>query len=192
MSKKVSQLNENNISAHNVSNPDNYELDPLQHPLKIPSGSDVFLTLTFDNQHQFLASPGSTRTTPVKGLMGYINKRIFNFTKYCDNNVWSIIDDMFESYDARLEMSEALASKGRYYPRLHWHLVGRVGNSIKYLFGLSVLYDMSIGYHNVVLDTEEVKTEYMAYMKKQEEEWDAFNGNLHRIVNYRTKSLNTI
>lgn len=132
-------------------------MDPIHEKTILDSGTPVMLTLSPDNTHQFLRSTMCGR---------------LNLFKEFYRKILSSVFDLFTTYEGSLEISEALASDGHHFPRLHYHIVGVIRCPIKYLLMMGVLKNKGTGYHTTIIKSPDDYTKYQSYIKKQRKLWE--------------------
>lgn len=126
--------------------------------LKLTKGH-IFLTITFNDRDQ-------------KANLDSFRKRIRYISDKFRNIIKPKLIDCMDNFDCTLEISEALASKGSYYPRLHYHILGYLNNPIYLLLVLGYFYKKhEYGYHVISSLTEEQFKDKYKYLLKQREQW---------------------
>jgi hypothetical protein len=128
-------------------------------PPKLERGTPIMLTLSPDNTKQYSCFSVHTR----------LNK----FNKNYHDDIEPIMDKIFIQYNMSLEITEQLCSEGnKYFPRLHYHLVGVVACPISfYLYMTELSVKHTTGYHIQVIDTKEDHQHYDKYILKQRKLW---------------------
>lgn len=96
-----------------------------------------------------------------------------------------LLKKCFREYYYVWELSEALTSNGKYYPRLHVHLIGYLKDPILYLLTLGSIADQGYGYdaRRYLLDESQVAYYQDKYMAKQRQQWKITCENNHH--NYK-------
>lgn len=94
---------------------------------------------------------------------------------------------MFKEFEGYVELSEPVASNGSHYPRLHYHILGRISSSITYLLTLGYFVErLSTGYHHTKIEDEKHYNAKYEYIIKQREQWKqspyTFNNKLYKIL----------
>lgn len=145
--------------------------------------SSCFITITLDDRNQKVSSdytPGSELNFRRRQM-----NRLLHATKLVNNVVVPALDDFMSEYQLVTEISEALQSKGKYYPRIHFHVIGVLTDVISCLMHMGDLYHIGLGYHIISdLDTQQYNKK-VDYMNKQVAHWTKFL----RRRNYTTIKL---
>ena len=147
-------------------------ISPQDSSLKCTT-SNVFITITLDDKLQSVPSRTVQTNNPIKPRQREIN-RLKRISAQLTNNIVPYLDDFMGDYAVVTELSEAMASKGKYYPRLHFHILGYLACPIAMLLAMGDLTNMGYGYH-IINDLNgkefDVKQEYI---NKQRKQWRKF------------------
>lgn len=118
----------------------------------------VMLTLTFNDRSQY-----GHLTIP---------HRLNKFREHYTSHIKPQLIKCFNQFDMSMEISEVLASEGKKYPRLHYHILGTIKDPIVYHMTMGLFFNKyDIGYHNTLVDTPEKMAYYDMYILKQRAQW---------------------
>ncbi len=144
-------MKQNNKTPHSVDS-------HSENTNKLEEGH-IFLTITFDNRDQ-------------KGHLLSFKKRIAHINTLYRENIKPHLIKCMTNYQCSLEISEALASKGSYYPRLHYHILGYLENPLYLLLTVGQLVQgRNYGYHIIANLTEKQFNQKLIYINKQTLQW---------------------
>lgn len=149
--------------------PEYLQKPPKKDPNELVFKKGVhFLTITLDDSLQRLTSP-ETRADRSKAPNPklFIKNRMKRIKSDYDLYVKPHLDEIGTCYHGALEISEALASKGKYFPRIHFHYIIKIDNPAIALMYLGTLQHMGYGYHLIPNLTDEQQEEKNLYIKKQ-------------------------
>lgn len=133
-------------------------LDSAKLKCKLNTADPIMLTLTLDNTLQY------TRLKSPKTRLNRIRKDY-------DDILNPLFRRVFRQYKLSIEVSETLASEGKKFPRIHFHLVGYYFNTVELLVELGYLTHEGYGYHITECNTPEKYEYYLKYIEKQHEQW---------------------
>lgn len=135
--------------------------------------SNCFLTITLDDRQQKITHDSTGSDTVVNYRRRHVN-RLQHVTNLLTNKICPAIDTFMESYEIVTEISEALASKGKYFPRIHFHVLGYLSCPISFLLSMGDLYHMGFGYHIIGSLSKPQWTIKEKYIKKQKKLWNRY------------------
>lgn len=134
--------------------------------------SPCFLTVTLDDRNQRV-SQCADASTKVNYRRRHLN-RLVQATNLINNVVIPAVDDFMSEYTLVTEISEALQSKGKYYPRIHFHILGELTCPISFLMHMGDFFHAGLGYHIICNLNTEQYNKRVDYIKKQQQYWRMF------------------
>lgn len=135
--------------------------NPSTDKLKLILVSDmlIMLTITLSNKQQYV-SYKKTKSRTARVFEDYTT------------HIIPLLKDNAHAYEMCQEISEALSSEGKYFPRLHYHILIKIKNSVNLLMDLGHIQDVGYGYHITTIENQEKLDHYKKYIKKQHKEWN--------------------
>lgn len=134
----------------------------------------VFLTFTLDDVHQFLPT-----SEPVRVKRTRSRNRVITCLKLFDDTVVPVLKNCMETFEWSIEVSEALASNGKHFPRIHFHVIGLLKDPVFFLLEIGYLmYTYSWGYHVIAGLTEEQFNVKLEYLCKQRKLWALYGKSI--------------
>lgn len=134
-----------------------------------------FLTITMDNHGQHNDLLPKNRLKRVRT----------DFHEY----VKPLLDSSFRDYDCRLEISHAMSSRGKYFPRLHYHVLGHILDPIELQLGLGYLCSKYYGYDIWCNIKQKMWDEKQTYISKQHSHWEIYMRR-HNLLSHNIKCVN--
>lgn len=130
----------------------------------IQADMPVMLTLTFNNHMQH--------------AINTVKHRLNKVNEYYTDRIKPSLNKIFVVYEVSLELSEPLASDGKHFPRLHYHVLGIIKDPIEYHLHMGLLFmKYDIGYHTTLIKTPKQHELYKKYIRKQRKQWDSSQYN---------------
>lgn len=143
-------------------NPDDLRTPPT-HEVKLQDGIRVMITITLPNMFQYIPDHKmGERKRELSYKQGFI-KRLQKVSNIRDTVLVPLMKESLREWICNLEISEALASNGKHFPRLHYHIIGKIKNTFLLLHSLGAIsYQNIIGYHIARIDRDfKEKVEYV-------------------------------
>lgn len=170
-------------SPHDSATDDSQEV-------KLVKGNYSFLTFTLDDRHQGFPQ---NQTAPKTFKKNRSRSRVMTVIDDFETHVIPVLEESLSEFDWTLEISEAFASKNKHYPRLHFHVLGRISQPIYLLLELGYLfYRLDMGYHVIPNLNEEQFNQKASYLKKQRAQWSQYIDTYHMCRNAKGSYKETL
>lgn len=130
----------------------------------------TFITVTLDDRNQKLSHSTAEKPNFKRRQLNRLT-HISHILKH-----WLIpaLDDFMNDYIIVTEISEALTTNGKYYPRLHYHVIGELSCPISCLLHIGDWFVNGIGSQVICQLSDEQYNQKLDYLTKQRKLWQNF------------------
>lgn len=110
-----------------------------------------------------------------------LHTRPFKIIKELSDEVIPYLKQAVSKYQLWIEISEAMSSDGKYFPRIHFHFIMNITCVISLLLACGKFFEYGYGYNIYMLSTKKMLKSKTIYLTKQHAQWEEYMKN-HQSV----------